>query len=191
MIKKFFSICNFCNKSFNVIKSHVNKRKYCSQYCFKQTQKGGNKGSFKKGIENKRFKGRLEHKGYIMIHSPDHPFKDSHNYVKEHRLVMEKNLGRYLKSDEHIHHMNHIRNDNRIENLMIVTRSEHKKLHPPSDDTRKKMSIIKKGKPTWNKGTKGLQVAWNKGKKMSKEFCNKISFSNLGRKAWNKGKKLK
>jgi hypothetical protein len=45
------------------------------------------------------------------------------------RVVMAQHLGRPLSSDELVHHINHDPFDNRLENLTIVTRSEHKKLH--------------------------------------------------------------
>jgi hypothetical protein len=58
--------------------------------------------------------------GYIFIYSPNHPNKTKMGYVLEHRLIMEKHLGRYLTKDEVIHHINHIKDDNRIENLMLL-----------------------------------------------------------------------
>lgn len=65
--------------------------------------------------------------GYILILFPNHPHKTTGDYIFEHRLVMEKKLGRYLKSNEIVHHINGIRNDNRIENLYIVNRKNHEK----------------------------------------------------------------
>ena len=46
-----------------------------------------------------------------------------------HRLIMEHHIGRKLKSNEHIHHINNNKLDNRIENLQIVSPSEHIRIH--------------------------------------------------------------
>ena len=66
--------------------------------------------------------------GYIRIYRPKHPLADHQGYVKEHRLIMEEKLGRYLKRNEVIHHINGNKSDNRIENLALYDRqSEHRK----------------------------------------------------------------
>jgi len=69
--------------------------------------------------------------GYICIRMPSHPSCKC-GRVYEHRVVMETKLGRYLKKEERIHHINGDRTDNRIENLMLFENdSEHAKFHTP------------------------------------------------------------
>lgn len=74
--------------------------------------------------------------GYVLITTRGHPRADKDGYILEHILVMEAHLGRYLIDDEIVHHKNQNRSDNRIENLQLMTNSEHMKHHrklmPPS-----------------------------------------------------------
>lgn len=72
---------------------------------------------------------KLRNDGYIKVYFPDHPDATEDGYVMEHRLIMEEAIGRRLTKDEVVHHINHIRTDNRIENLKLMTFSEHMSLH--------------------------------------------------------------
>lgn len=75
--------------------------------------------------------GRSPHRdGYIYILKRNHPNADRWGRIFEHRLIMEKHLGRFLKKEEIVHHVNNIRNDNRIENLMLFSgHSKHGSWH--------------------------------------------------------------
>ena len=85
-------------------------------------------GGFKKGYDSRRGRQKRAN-GYIALYSPQHPFAKN-NRVFEHRLVMEKHIGRYLLFKEVVHHINKIVSDNRIENLMLFSSTgEHIKFH--------------------------------------------------------------
>jgi hypothetical protein len=56
--------------------------------------------------------------GYIMIRAPSHP-NARNGYILEHRLVMEKEIGRNLVKGETVHHKNGVKDDNGIGNLEL------------------------------------------------------------------------
>ena len=67
--------------------------------------------------------------GYIQAYCPDHPNAHKDGYVMLHVVMMERSIGRYLNSDETVHHINHNKADNRISNLRLMTKHEHLSMH--------------------------------------------------------------
>ena len=148
--------------------------------------------------------------GYISILCKDHPYADVNGRVKEERLIMEKHLGRYLKRSEIVHHKNLIKDDNEINNLQVVSPSQHRDIHlkgnknllghkhtdkakrkisigltgrPVSIETRKKLSELNKGQKRSEETRKKMSISAT-GKKVSMETRKKMSES--GKKAWKK-----
>ena len=69
--------------------------------------------------------------GYWRVHRPEHPQADTNGYVKEHRLLMEQQIGRPLKRREHVHHRDGDRGNNDPANLALLSDTEHLRLHNP------------------------------------------------------------
>ena len=109
---------------------------------------GGEKGWFKKGqvtwnkgkkcpemqgSKNSNWKGgKYKANGYIFVYIPTHPFSNKQGYIFEHRRIMEDSLKRLLVKKENVHHINKIKSDNRIENLILFSSNRcHKKYHFP------------------------------------------------------------
>ena len=69
--------------------------------------------------------GRRYLNGYVMVKNRDHPNADNNGYVAEHRMVMSDFMERPLERHELVHHKNGVKDDNRLENLKLLTYSNH------------------------------------------------------------------
>ena len=133
---KFKTFCKICKKEFWSLPCYLKLKRgfYCSKKCFAISQIGTiNKKRSGKNHPNWKG-GRRKEMGYIRIYKPNHPFC-SNKLVQEHRLLMEKSLGRYLQSNEVVHHKNNIKYDNRLENLLLMNKSTHMSLHRKYQET--------------------------------------------------------
>lgn len=131
-VKPLSDRCKNCGKLYGG-KIHRGG-KYCSNKCYYKTKKGEHispKTEFKKGHfareKHWNWKGGISDfhigkSGYIQKRVGKHR-------IYLHRLIIEKFLGRSLKKTEHVHHKNHIKTDNRIENLVILSNHIHNSLH--------------------------------------------------------------
>ena len=95
-------------------------------------------------------------KGCIAVHCPDYPGMNSRGYVLWARVVMELHLGRFLRTDENVHHINGDSCDHRLLHLEVLTRSEHTKRH-------------------WEDGTLADKV-----KKLDYDEVERLMFQGLG-----------
>ena len=102
-----------------------------SRYLDKYNIPKRNKSQQQKGEHSSNWNGgkNLRSNGYIEIYSPNHPNKNARGYVYEHQLVAEMMLGRYLKENEVVHHIDFNKTNNESSNLIVLTNSEHVKLH--------------------------------------------------------------
>lgn len=73
-----------------------------------------------KGIFTKR----TDKYGYVIMRYPEHPNSHKGGHLCEHTYVMSEHLGRPLKPNENVHHINGVRDDNRIENLELWCKSQ-------------------------------------------------------------------
>ena len=133
--------------------------------------------------------------GYMLVKCSNHPRADKRGWVKRYWLIVEKKLGRYISSNEIVHHINGIKDDDRIKNLQVMSQAEHMRLHKTGMRHTKK-SLKKMSKTWFKKGHKPPKTAfrkghkaWATGRRFTEEHRRNLSISHKGKIPWNKGKK--
>lgn len=110
--------CPVCGKDVIKPTGEGNRLTACSQSCAAIMK------------EKKAYKPFIVINGYKYIYKPNHPNAINGGiYVAEHRLVLEDKIGRFLTNDEVAHHKNGDKQDNRPENLELMTFSKHSSHH--------------------------------------------------------------
>lgn len=152
--KKVTRRCNYCGKEYMVFYSKITqhgccssecKKKHCRKMCDEKNEKVcANCGSvfyrtgkpkyksfcsqecskeYMKGIQSPFWKGGTElNTGYRML-------KVNGKYELEHRVLMERHIGRKLEPGEVVHHKDGNRKNNLLNNLIIMEKREHDRYH--------------------------------------------------------------
>lgn len=120
-------ICETCGIGFTARASVVKKGwdRYCSAKCYGIAQRS------QTGEASRTWRGGriITIGGYVAVKAPWRTSAKRDGYILEHRMVLEDAIGRPLRSDEVVHHINGDKRDNRLSNLTILTNSEHAALH--------------------------------------------------------------
>lgn len=140
-------ICIHCQKEFIFLLSQLNHYKGGGQFCSRNCHY-----SFYRANPDKHpcfKKDKKDLMGYRIVRVPNQGVQ------REHRYLMEKKLGRKLSTNEHVHHINGKKDDNRLENLVVLTASEHHRDH--AQDPRF-LEFLKKARIVRNK----MWIEWRK-----------------------------
>lgn len=81
---------------------------------------------------------RINGQGYARVYIPTHHRSHADGYVLEHIVVAEKMLGRHLVEGEVVHHKDRNKRNNSPDNLQVMTRADHNKLHMIEDKGKRK-----------------------------------------------------
>lgn len=161
--------CLICNKDFKTWQCLIDKGfgKFCSHKCFSVNHKirmsGDNHPNFGKkhskktidrmkksklgkysGNKNPNWKGgkTITSHGYVNIFKPNHPFANCRGYVYEHRLVVEKKIGRFLNKAEAVHHIKNKTENNPKYLIAFINNSVHHRFHKNPNNVKEEEIIF-------------------------------------------------
>lgn len=115
--------CRMCKKLMLQRLKHVGKRPFCSPECKSRFFKTRNQGARSK----KKLDGQQGY--YVLVRDANHP-RSVRGKVREHLLVMEKKIGRPIKPEERVHHIDLIKSNNSQGNLFLfASNADHIAAH--------------------------------------------------------------
>ena len=156
-------ICEQCGQEFQAPPSQ--KARFCDRDCYDKFRRGIYKCD-NCGKNFQRFKSRAKRYKHNFCSCKCHlefTQKDVKNQpafkngIASYRKIIEKKIGRKLKSNEIIHHLDGDRTNNSFQNLFITNRMEHPKFHP-ENGYKPGHKQSNTGKTHFRKGT----IPWNK-----------------------------
>lgn len=125
-------------------------------------------------MPSEEYKQVRELNGYRVIFDPSNPSAMSNDnwngWVYEHIAIAEKQIGRRLQREEVVHHLDFNRGNNRTENLLVLTKGMHGKLH----------AWLDRGAPGW-KHPGMNRVNSGKSKSNEPQYCKVCGFSLQGK----------
>ena len=110
--------CSTCGNEFEQYASEYSRksrtRKYAERFCSKKCAAKGK---------------TTDKEGYILLYMPMHPNCNSAGFIREHRYVMEQNIGRLLTKEEVVHHKDENKSNNDLANLELTNVGPHHSNH--------------------------------------------------------------
>ena len=121
--------CFFCGKAKYYPISRIRySRVFCDESCHGYFVKDN---GLQKREKNHAWSGGKfkDNRGYIRLRAPEHPLALSSGYIREHRFVAMQKIGRLLKKNEDVHHIDGNKLNNNPKNLEVIEHGKHSSMH--------------------------------------------------------------